>query len=119
VKQTTGFYPRLIVDTATSPAVGQAGGVLLTETITLTGLGRELATALAPWRRQQWRSAAADGRAPRCGRYQAEPFGIAVTAPALHLPEGAACGRAESDGHVPGPRVVNPGSAPATAIPVR
>src|SRR5665648_85177 len=69
-------------------------------------------------RRQQWRSAAADGRAPRCGRYQAEPFGIAVTAPALHLPEGAACGRAESDGHVPGPRVVNPGSAPATAIPV-
>jgi len=51
VKQTTGFYPRLIVDTATSPAVGQAGGVLLTETITLTGLGRELATALAPWRK--------------------------------------------------------------------
>ena len=41
MKQTTGFYPGLIVDTATSPAVGQAGGVLLTETITLTGLGRE------------------------------------------------------------------------------
>ena len=51
MKQTTGFYPRLIVDTATSPAVGPAGGVLLTETITLTGLGRELATALAPWRK--------------------------------------------------------------------
>ena len=51
MKQTTGFYPGLIVDTATSPAVGQAGGVLLTETITLTGLGRELATALAPWRK--------------------------------------------------------------------
>jgi len=34
-----------------SGAVGQAGGVLLTETITLTGLGRELATALAPWRK--------------------------------------------------------------------
>jgi len=49
VKQTTGFYPRLIVDTATSPAVGQAGGVLLTETITLTG--RELATASAPRRK--------------------------------------------------------------------
>lgn len=51
MKQTTGFYPRLIVDATTSPALGQAGGVLLTETITLTGLGRELATALAPWRK--------------------------------------------------------------------
>jgi hypothetical protein len=50
-KQTTGFYPRLNVDTTTSPAVGQAGGVLLTETITLSALGRELATALAPWRK--------------------------------------------------------------------
>jgi len=51
VKQTTGFYPRPIVDTTASPAAGQAGGVLLTETIAATGLGRELATALAPWRK--------------------------------------------------------------------
>jgi hypothetical protein len=50
VKQTTGFYPRPIVDTTASPAAGQAGGVLLTETIAATGLGRELATALKPSR---------------------------------------------------------------------
>ena len=46
MKQTTGFYPRLSVDTTTSGAVGQAGGVLLTETIAATGLGRELSAAL-------------------------------------------------------------------------
>ena len=50
MKETTGFYPRVKVDTATSGAVGQAGGVLLTETVGATGLGRELSTALAPWR---------------------------------------------------------------------
>jgi len=50
VKQTTGFYPRLKVDTSASGAVGQAGGVILTETIAATGLGRELSAALAPWR---------------------------------------------------------------------
>jgi len=51
VKKTTGFYPRVRVDTSASGAVGQAGGVLLTETVTSTGLGRELSVALAPWRR--------------------------------------------------------------------
>ena len=49
--KTTGFYPRLTVDTTTSGAVGQAGGVLLTETITASGLGRELSAALARWRK--------------------------------------------------------------------
>ena len=49
MKQTTGFYPRLSVDTTTSGAVGQAGGVLLTETIAATGLGRELSAALGRW----------------------------------------------------------------------
>ena len=34
-----------------SGAVGPAGGVLLTETIAVTGLGRELSAALAPWRK--------------------------------------------------------------------
>lgn len=47
----TGLYPRLHVDTATSPAVGQAGGVLLTQTITTTGLGTALSQALSPWRK--------------------------------------------------------------------
>jgi len=33
VKRTTGFYPRLRVDTRGGSAVGQAGGVLLTSTV--------------------------------------------------------------------------------------
>jgi hypothetical protein len=49
VKQTTGFYPRLNVDTTTSGAVAQAGGVLLTETVAATGIGRELSTELTRW----------------------------------------------------------------------
>ena len=48
---TTGPYPRLKVDTTASGAVGQAGGVLLTETIAVTGIGRELSAALTPWRK--------------------------------------------------------------------
>jgi hypothetical protein len=51
VKQTTGFYPRLRVDTAGRGATGQAGGVLLTRTIASTGLDRELSVALARWRK--------------------------------------------------------------------
>jgi hypothetical protein len=49
VTKTTGFYPRLTVDTTASGAVGQAGGVQLTETITATGLGGELSAALSRW----------------------------------------------------------------------
>ena len=48
---TTGLYPQLKVDTTASGAVGQAGGVLLTETIAATGIGRELSAALGPWRK--------------------------------------------------------------------
>jgi hypothetical protein len=51
VTNTTGLYPRLKVDTTTSGAVGQAGGVLLTDTIAVSGLGRELSAALSRWRR--------------------------------------------------------------------
>jgi len=47
----TGLYPRLKVDTTTSGAVGQAGGVLLTETIAASGLGCELSAALRRWRK--------------------------------------------------------------------
>lgn len=50
MKKTTRFYPRPLVDTAATGAVGQAGGVLLTQTILASGLGRELSAALAPWR---------------------------------------------------------------------
>ena len=51
VKKTTGFYPRLQVDTARCSAAGQAGGVLLTEAIRVSGLGPELSAALAAWRK--------------------------------------------------------------------
>jgi Transposase DDE domain group 1 len=51
VKKPTLFYPRLSVDTAPVAAVGQAGGVLLTETVTASGLGAGLRAALAPWRK--------------------------------------------------------------------
>ena len=49
MKNTTGFYPRLIVDTARCSAAGQAGGVLLTEMIRTSGLGLGLSTALSRW----------------------------------------------------------------------
>src|SRR5450756_2000653 len=51
VKKTTGFYPRVKVDTAASGAVGEAGGELLSESIEVTGLGRGRAAAWARWRK--------------------------------------------------------------------
>lgn len=49
--KTTGVYPRVHVDTADVPAIGQAGGVLLTETARASGLDRALSAALGPWRK--------------------------------------------------------------------
>ena len=46
-----GCYPRLRVDTSRVAAVGQAGGVLLTETIRLSGLDQALSAGLARWRK--------------------------------------------------------------------
>ena len=43
----TGLYPRVRVDTSRTAAVGQAGGVLLTRTVTATGLDRFLSAGLA------------------------------------------------------------------------
>jgi len=51
VSNSTGFYPRLQVDTSNSAAVGQAGGVLLTETIAASGLGPAMSVALSGWRK--------------------------------------------------------------------
>lgn len=51
MKKTTGFYPRLCVDTTGCSAVGQTGGVLLTETVRVSGLGVELSAALGRWRK--------------------------------------------------------------------
>ena len=47
--KTTGSYPRVHVDAAPVTAVGQAGGVLLVETIRAAGLDRELSKALSRW----------------------------------------------------------------------
>jgi len=49
--KTTGLYPRVRVDTSATGAVGQAGGVLLTRTVTATGLDRHLSAVLARWRK--------------------------------------------------------------------
>ncbi len=49
--KTTGLYPKSRVDVAPVSAVGQAGGVLLTETARVTGLEQALSAALAPWRK--------------------------------------------------------------------
>ena len=51
VKKITGFYLRVHVDTARCAAVGQAGGVLLTDTIRVSGLDAGLSAALARWRK--------------------------------------------------------------------
>jgi Transposase DDE domain group 1 len=47
----TGLYPRVRVDTSATAAVGQAGGVLLTRTVTATGLDRHLSAGLSRWRK--------------------------------------------------------------------
>lgn len=49
--KTSGLYPKSRVDVAPVSAVGQAGGVLLTETVRVTGLDRALSEALEPWRK--------------------------------------------------------------------
>jgi hypothetical protein len=51
VRHATGFYPRVHVDTSRTCAVGQAGGVLLTETVRASGLDVALAVGLSRWRK--------------------------------------------------------------------
>ena len=51
MKKRSRFYPLVRVDTSAPGAVGQAGGVLLTETIAATGLDAAISAALAPWRK--------------------------------------------------------------------
>ncbi|WP_083418410.1 IS1380 family transposase [Pseudofrankia sp. BMG5.37] len=46
----TGVYPSVCVDAAGRGVVSSAGGVLLTETVRVSGLGAALSEALAPWR---------------------------------------------------------------------
>jgi hypothetical protein len=51
VKKRSRFYPHVRVDTAGVPAIGQAGGVLLTDTAAVAGLDAGLSSALSPWRK--------------------------------------------------------------------
>lgn len=51
MKNATGFYPQIKYKKAASGAAGQAGGVVLTETVRAAGLDAGLRTALAPWRK--------------------------------------------------------------------
>jgi hypothetical protein len=46
-----GLYPQVRVDTSKTSAVGQAGGVLLVETLRSAGLDLGLSAGLAPWRK--------------------------------------------------------------------
>ncbi len=51
MKKRSRFYPRVQVDTSDVPAVGQAGGVLLTDTVAAAGLDAALSAALGSWRK--------------------------------------------------------------------
>jgi hypothetical protein len=51
VMHNTGLYPRVNVDTAGRAAAGQAGGVLLVETIRTSRIDGGLSAALRPWRK--------------------------------------------------------------------
>jgi hypothetical protein len=51
VMQNIGLYPRVRVDTSGWAAVGQAGGVVLVETIRTSHLDRALSTVLERWRK--------------------------------------------------------------------
>ncbi len=49
--KSTPLYPRVEVDTAPVAAVTQAGGITLTETVAVTGLGSALSHELGRWRK--------------------------------------------------------------------
>lgn len=51
MRQPTRSYPRVEVDTTPCASVAQAGGVMLTETIAVTGLASQLRAAMGPWRK--------------------------------------------------------------------
>lgn len=51
MKRTGRVYPQVRTDTSGSNAVGQAGGVLLTRAVEVTGVGGALSAALGRWRK--------------------------------------------------------------------
>src|SRR4051794_20916086 len=51
VRHATGFYPSVRVDTSRTSAVGQAGAVLLVDTVRASGLDVDLSAGLGRWRK--------------------------------------------------------------------
>src|SRR4051812_38423765 len=51
VRESTGLYPKVVVDSAGTGVVSQAGAVLLVDTVRAAGLDRALSSALERWRR--------------------------------------------------------------------
>jgi hypothetical protein len=51
VEKASGLYPLVGVDAAGSQVVSQAGGVLLTKVIRVSGVDRKLSAAVARWRK--------------------------------------------------------------------
>jgi hypothetical protein len=51
VNKIIGFYPRVHVDTSRCAAVGQAGGLLLTDTVRASGLDVALSAVLVRWQK--------------------------------------------------------------------
>lgn len=51
MRESTGLYPRVVVDGAGSGVVSQAGAVLLVDTVRAAGIDRGLSAALERWRR--------------------------------------------------------------------
>ncbi|MBG6226515.1 hypothetical protein IWX63_003114, partial [Arthrobacter sp. CAN_A2] len=51
MSHSTNFYPSVRVDPAGAGVVSQAGGLILTNTVRVSGIGAGLSEALAPWRK--------------------------------------------------------------------
>ena len=51
MRESTGLYPKIVVDSSGTGVVSQAGAVLLVDTVRAAGLDRALSSALERWRR--------------------------------------------------------------------
>jgi len=51
VSNVTGFYPSVRADSSGTGVVSQAGGLILTRTVRVSGIGAGLSDALSPWRK--------------------------------------------------------------------
>jgi len=51
VNNVTGFYPSVPADSAGTGVVSQAGGMILTDVVRVSGIGASLSEVLLPWRK--------------------------------------------------------------------